>query len=213
LCGEDLGSSRGFSAQQLKSFQRICKQMQKLSKQMVVHVFNSDAFFQHLEHPLYPAGFGARLGLSLYGYTSVETILSKKLKPVMQLCSKIAQLKMIQKGESVSYNATWVAQRDSVIAVVPMGYADGYRRALSNKGQVLVRGMLVSVVGTVCMDYFMIDVTDVHARQPLTLGEDVELWGPHVDLKDLAKKIDTIPYELLTTLGSRVTRVAKNAIE
>jgi alanine racemase len=213
LQGEDLGKTKGFSEQQLKSFQRITEQMQNISKDMIFHVFNSDAFFQQRKKPICPSNYGARIGLALFGYTSVKTELSKKLKPVMKLCSKIVQLKKIRRGESVSYNATWVAKRDSVIAVVPMGYADGYRRALSNKGQVLVRGTLVSVVGTVCMDYFMIDVTDVHTDHPLTLGEDVELWGPHVDLKELAKKIDTIPYELLTTLGPRVARVTSDNIE
>jgi alanine racemase len=210
LRGEDLGDPDGFSARQVKAFQQVVGHFKENNRyqRLDLHVFNSDAFFQHLRKPIYPLDFGTRLGLGLYGYTSVETELSKKLKPVMKLCSKIAQIKIIQKGESVSYNATWTAQRDSVIAVVPMGYADGYRRTLSNKGQVLVRGMLVSVVGIVCMDYFMIDVTDVHRQNPLTLGEDVELWGPHVDLKELAKKIDTIPYELLTTLGPRVARVA-----
>jgi alanine racemase len=212
LRGEDLGEVDGFSEKQIKIFHQIIAKFQedKRYNQLSLHLFNSDAFFQHLKNPVHSSSFGARLGLGLYGYTSVETELTKKLIPVMKLCSKITQIKMIKKGESVSYNATWTAKRDSVIAVIPMGYADGYRRALSNKGQVLVRGMLVSVVGTVCMDYFMIDVTDVHAQCPLTLGEDVELWGPHVDLKELAKKIDTIPYELLTTLGPRVARMASH---
>jgi alanine racemase len=213
LCGEDLGLPEGFSEHQLNSFQRIINQMITSDKKLDIHVFNSDAFFKHHQTQIYPENYGSRLGLGLYGYTSVETELTKKLKPVMKLCSKIVLIKKIQIGESVSYNATWTAKRDSVIAIVPMGYADGYRRSLSNKGQVLVRGKLVSVVGTVCMDYFMIDVTDLNEQKPLTLGEDVELWGPHVDLKELAKKIDTIPYELLTTLGSRVKRVALNRLE
>jgi alanine racemase len=208
LRGEDLGSAAGFSAIQIQKFKKISDHFKSSNPRILIHVFNSDAFFQSIESRRFDPQFGARIGLALYGYTSVETQLTQKLKPVMRLISKIVQLKFIKKGESVSYNATWMAKRNSVIAVVPMGYADGYRRALSNKGQVLVRDMMVSVVGTVCMDYFMIDVTDVHVHTHLTLGEDVEIWGERVSLKDLSKKIDTIPYELLTTLGSRVKRVA-----
>lgn len=212
LKGDDLINPDGYSQKQVQVFQKILLKFKEnplkniKMDQLKIHIFNTDAFLNHIQHPFLPTYFGARLGLSLYGYASVETEISKQLKPIMKLCSKIVHIKSIKQNEAVSYNATWRSQRDSIIAVVPMGYADGYRRALSNKSRVLVRGQLVPVVGTICMDYFMIDVTDLHNFSSIQLGENVELWGPNVNLKQLASSIETIPYELLTTLSPRVPR-------
>jgi alanine racemase len=122
--------------------------------------------------------------------------------------------KKIKKGEGVSYSVTWKAPQESIIAVVPMGYADGYRRSLSNKGRVLFRGKIAPVVGTVCMDYFMIDLTAHIQNESLdNLGpEEVTLWGEDslgnsLSVKDLAKDAGSISWEMLTGVSDRVPRI------
>lgn len=200
LRGEDLGQDLGYCGQQLARFQKIESAFPEVSEK---HVLNTDAFFANAQHRKLADSYGARPGLSLYGYTSVINEWSKKLQPVMTLKTKIVHFIKVKAGQSVSYNASWMAQRDSVIAVLPIGYADGYPRSLSNKGQVFVREQTVPLVGIVCMDYLMIDVTDVPAVQ---LDDEVELWGKNLPLTHLAQIAGTITYELMTALTSRVPR-------
>jgi alanine racemase len=117
------------------------------------------------------------------------------------------QLRTIKPGEAVSYNRTFVAKRPSTIAVLPIGYADGYNRRLSNTGRVLIKGQRAPIAGLVCMDMTMIDVTDIPSVQvgdPVTLiGRDGEnaIWAD-----DLAKWTGTIPYEILCAIGPRIPR-------
>lgn len=210
LSGEDLGNRSGASLRQVFLFNEIAQKLKMILNltKLELHIYNSDAFFRQAQGHYVQQSFGARIGLALYGYSTVKNKWTRKLQPVMRFVSCISQIKRIKKGESVSYGATWVAKRDSTIAVVPVGYADGYRRALSNKGQVFIKGMRVNIVGIICMDYFMIDVTDLIKKRPLDLGDEVELWGNHMELSQLAYSIGTIPYEMLTGVGPRVARVA-----
>jgi alanine racemase len=111
----------------------------------------------------------------------------------------------VQKGGSVSYNRRGVVNRDSLIATIRIGYADGYSRQFSNGvGKVWVKGQLAPVIGTVCMDMTMIDVTDVNGVQE---GDDVVIYGPQLPVQEVAGWIKTIPYELMTGVSQRVKRI------
>jgi alanine racemase len=154
----------------------------------------------------------SRPGLALYGATPpLDQKINTVLEPVMSIKSSVAFLHTVRKGEGVSYSASWKAKRDSVIAVIPIGYADGYPRALSNKAEVLLRGERCPVAGIVCMDYSMIDVTDLAQKREIVLGEEVVLMGAQgaavIGVEELANWAGSIPYEILTGIQARVPRV------
>jgi alanine racemase len=149
----------------------------------------------------------------LYGYhTLPSSVPVPELKPVLTFRTVIAQLRTIQQGSSVSYNHTFVATKTSRIAVLPIGYADGYSRRLSNRGAVLIRGHRAPIVGLVCMDMTMIDVTEIPAAQ---VGDEVTLIGQQgndaIWADEVAEWTGTIPYEVLCAIGPRVPRVYKSA--
>ena len=200
LKATDFLDETGFSVNQIHEFQKIESHFPQVTEK---HIFNSDSFFANQEKRRLSDSYGARLGIALYGYSGVCNEWTKRLKPVMKLKTKIVHMTKVPKDQSVSYNASWVAKRDSLVAVLPIGYADGYPRSLSNKGQVFIQGQIVPLVGIVCMDYLMIDVTDVNN---VYIGDEVEMWGDHLPLKTLADSAGTIVYELITALTARVPR-------
>jgi alanine racemase len=227
---DDFGMLESCSVQQLKVFNSIKK---KLSEQISGikdwHLLNSDGVFSYLEFTAKSnvmlnsnldadsksgidsdlkrtLELGARPGISLYGYSGFDSVLSHQLKPVMTLKTAISHLTKVSKGRTVSYNATWTAKRDSLIATLPIGYADGYMRSLSNKGFVHILNQKVPVIGIVCMDYIMIDVTDIIKKSELGIGTEVELFGKNVKLSEIASLAGTITYEILVRLGQRVSR-------
>jgi alanine racemase len=145
----------------------------------------------------------------LYGYhTLPNSVPAPTLKPVLSLRTTVMQLRTIQPGDSVSYNRTFVATRKTRIAVLPIGYADGYNRRLSNKAFALIKGRRAPVVGLVCMDMTMVDVTDIGSVQA---GEEVTLIGKQgaeaIWADDIAEWTGTIPYEILCAIGPRIPRV------
>lgn len=133
------------------------------------------------------------------------------LRPAMTLRTSILQLRRLPSGHGVSYNQTFVTGRESLIATLPIGYADGYPRRLSNRAEVLVRGHRAPVVGAICMDTTMVDVTEVPGVER---GDEVVLWGRQGDaeihIDEVAEWAETIAYEILTTVGRRVPRVYVN---
>ncbi len=148
-----------------------------------------------------------RIGISLYGYLpSDEVSLPEKLSPAMTFKSHVVFVKKIKKGDAVGYGRTFVAEKDTEIATIPIGYADGYPRALSNKGRVIVNGQYASIVGRVCMDMFMIDVSGLG----VSIGDEVTLIGRDgdcvVDADEIASLTDTISYEILCGIGKRIPR-------
>jgi alanine racemase len=146
-----------------------------------------------------------RPGLMLYGYPPAPHLAARAaLRPAMRLVTRVAQARRIEAGRPVGYGGTFVAARPTTIAVLPVGYADGYHRLASNRARVVVRGRRVAVAGRVCMDHTMIDVTDVPGVAP---GERAILFGPELGAEELAAWCDTIPYEVLTAVGRRVPRV------
>jgi alanine racemase len=133
------------------------------------------------------------------------------LKPVLSWQTKILQLKKVPAGASISYGQTFITQRPSLIATLPVGYADGYQRLLSNRGEVLLHGVRAPVAGRVCMDLTMIDVTDIRGVQQ---GDEVVLLGRQgnavISADEMAGWADTISYEIFTSIGARVPRIHLN---
>lgn len=144
----------------------------------------------------------ARVGLALTGCLPSMTIL---LKPVVKAFAQILQIKEISRGDSVGYDATFIAPRASRIATLGVGYADGYSRSLSNRGEVYFDGHKLPIVGRVSMDLVTVDITDVPPSK-IHAGDWVELFGDHLLISDLAKNAGTIPWEVLTQIGKRFER-------
>ncbi len=152
-----------------------------------------------------------RPGIMLYGsYPSPMSQGLIELKPVMTLRTRIHFLKSVPPGSRISYGGTFVTRRESLIATLPIGYADGYSRQLSNRGEVLIRGKRAPVVGKVCMDFIMVDVTGI---PNVSIGDEVVLMGSQgkeqVTAEEIADKIKSISYEIFCTVGKRIPRIYK----
>lgn len=146
-----------------------------------------------------------RPGITLYGsYPSIWFQNRIELIPIMTLMSGIIEIKKVKRGESVSYAKKFTAERDSIIAVAPIGYADGYPRHLSSIGEVVIRGKRAKIAGLVCMDLLMMDVTDI---PDVSVGDQVVLWGAGLHLDELARKAGTISYEIYCGVSGRVPRI------
>ena len=148
-----------------------------------------------------------RPGIALYGYypaPGLEGLDSSGLLPVMALKTRVAAVRAVPAGTCVSYGCTARLERDSRLAVLPVGYGDGYPRLLSNRMEVLLRGRRCPVVGRICMDMCMVDVTDVPDAVP---GDVAELYGREGLLEQAAALAGTIPYELLCNVNPRVLRI------
>lgn len=163
------------------------------------HIANSSAIarFPKLQLDL------VRLGIGLYGIAGKK--MEKKLVPALTLKSTIAQIKHIKKGETISYNRRGIAKKNSVIATIRIGYADGYSRRFGNGvGGVIIKNKRASVIGTVCMDMMMVDVTHI---KNIKEGDEVIIFGHKLPLQKVAESIGTIPYEIMTGISQRVKRV------
>jgi alanine racemase len=153
-----------------------------------------------------------RPGLALYGLPPVFAVRDRiELRPVMTFKTRLMQLKRVPAGSGVSYGHTYVTRRESTIGVLGVGYADGYRRGLQHGGEVLIRGRRAPIVGAICMDLTMVDLTDVPRAE---IGDEVILWGgvgeAMISVNDVARLAQTISYEMLCTVGRRVPRVYRN---
>jgi len=190
-----------YTLNQIKIFENVIEKIKEMGINPIIHCANSAAI---LNYPQVHFDM-VRPGILLYGYYPDESIKRQiTLKPVEKWVSKISYIKKVPKGTSISYNKTFVTDRDSIIAVVPVGYADGYRRVFSNKADVLVKGKRAKVVGNVCMDMMMIDVTDI---SEVNIGDDVYLFeNKEITVDELAKIADTINYEIIVGIGKRVGR-------
>ena len=144
-----------------------------------------------------------RPGIMLSGMNPLGARFPLPLQPVMTLQAKVLALRSIKKGEAVGYNRTWIAQRNSVIATVGIGYGDGYPRHAGNGTPVSINGEIAPLVGRVSMDSITVDVTDL---KPVQAGDDAILWGPQLSAALIAEHAGTISYELFTAIGHRVPR-------
>jgi len=175
----------------------------------MIHLSNSAGIFR------FPSTHYSlvRPGIMLYGYhTLPHTVQAPDLKPVLSLTTRIAQLRLIQPGETVSYNRTFMAKQPTRIAVLPIGYSGGVNRQLSNRGHVLVRGRRAPIVGRVCMDMVMIDVTMIPS---VAVGDEVVLIGQQANERitadDLAEWTGTISYEVLCAISPHIQRLYHSA--
>lgn len=171
-----------------------------------LHIANSAAAFG-LDLPVCNL---VRPGIALYGaLPSADFAGSMDLRPVMALKSRVAMLKWVDPGTSISYARRYTAEGKTLVASVPVGYADGYRRSLTNRGEALIRGVRVPVIGTVCMDWIMLDVTAV---PEVAAGDEVVLMGCDrngncVRAEEIADWAQTIPYEIFCGISKRVPRI------
>ena len=196
-------ADRSFTERQLERFQQVLDELRQLGiTPPLIHAANSAGLLAYPE-----AHFDlVRPGIALYGYhpSPVTKPLSPDLQPVMTLSAPVVFVKPVKAGQSVSYGATWRSPRDTTIATVRCGYADGYPRTLSNRAQVRLHGALCPVVGRVCMDQLMIEVGALEVK----VGDRVTLFGPEgPTAEELSLLAGTIPYELLTRIGERVERI------
>lgn len=146
-----------------------------------------------------------RPGIILYGYYPDENLKGRlDLKPALKLKSKISYIKTVPVGTSISYGRKYVTDSIRKIATVQLGYADGLRRSMTNKGKVVINGKIVPMVGTICMDCFMVDVTDIESVE---VGDSVYIWdNENISVEDVADIYGTINYEVISTISDRVVR-------
>lgn len=196
LAAADYPSNHLFTAQQIELFKSCVEQIQSYNSDVIFHLCNSEGA---LHFP--SAQFDMiRVGIGLYGI-SKDPVISEQLKPVLEWKSVVSQVKEIPAGESVGYGRSYLAEKNTVIAIVPVGYADGFRRNLSNgKGAVYLKGQRCETVGRVCMDMIMVNTTGLDVKE----GDEVEIIGEHQKIEQLAQAMETIPYEVLTSLSKRV---------
>ena len=202
--GSDSDDFDRFSARQFELFEKGSSRIQQaFSHQILRHMDNSAGIEHFPERQMEMC----RLGIGLYGvdpYVSPQTNHLSPLKCVSTLKTTILQLRHVPKEDTVGYSRKGVLTRDSVIAAIPIGYADGLNRHLGRgRCYCLVNGQKAPYVGNICMDVAMIDVTDIPCQE----GDTVEIFGDHLPVSILAECLDTIPYEVLTGISNRVKRV------
>ena len=200
LAGSDSPAHDDFTRQQGADLTDAANKIEHaIGYSFIRHIANSSAISRH---PDLQMGM-VRVGIGLYGIDAVLQM-QQRLQQVTVLKTTISQIKNIKKGQSVGYSRQGIAQQDSQIAVVRIGYGDGYPRNLSNgKGKMLIKGNFVPVIGNVCMDMTMLDVTGTDAAE----SDTAIVFGEELSVADLAAWADTIPYEILTNISQRVKRV------
>lgn len=196
--GSDSDDFDAFSARQFELFEQGSQKLQSAYSHKILRHMDNSAGIEHFPERQMDM---CRLGLGLYG---VDPRDNRILHTVSTLKTTILQLRHVPAGDTVGYSRKGKIERDSVIAAIPIGYADGLNRHLGNRrGYCLVRGQKAEYVGNICMDVAMIDVTDVPCQE----GDSVEIFGEHLPVTVLSDEIDTIPYEVLTAVSNRVKRV------
>ena len=196
--GSDSDDFDAFSAHQFELFDTASKKLQSAFDHKILRHIDNSAGIEHFPERQLDA---CRLGLGLYGVDSRDNHI---INTVSTLKTTILQLRHVPKEETVGYSRKGVLTRDSVIAAIPIGYADGLNRHLGRgKGYCLVNGQKAPYVGNICMDVALIDVTDI----PCNEGDTVEIFGEHLPVTVLSDILDTIPYEVLTGVSNRVKKV------
>jgi alanine racemase len=199
LAASDEANLDDFTNEQIALFKTLSDQLiAKLGYKPLLHIANSSGIsrFQKSHFDM------VRLGIGLYGFNES---FQDQLQTVARLKTKISQIKSVKKGESVGYGRKGKAETDLVIATIAVGYADGLNRLLSNGvGEVFVGGKRAPIIGNVCMDMAMVDITQIEGIKG---GDMVEIFGDNISANELATKLNTIPYEILTSVSERVKRV------
>ncbi|RCX12374.1 alanine racemase [Anaerobacterium chartisolvens] len=200
-------ADKSYTYMQFERFMSICSELTRIGIHIPVrHVANSAAVMEFPEMHLDMV----RPGIILYGmYPSQEVDKSKiHLKPAMTLKSNVILVKRVEAGTAVSYGRIFITDRESIIATIPIGYADGYTRMLGNRASVLINGESAPIIGRVCMDQCMVDVTDLSNN--VSVGDEVVLFGGqgerNIRVEDIASMAGTINYEVVCLIGKRVPR-------
>lgn len=199
LCVADTQTQNFFTEHQIAKFQAVADQVADL-RLPYVHCLNSAAGLWHNRY-----GNLVRLGVILYGLKPDYTnVLPAGIKPVLSWKSVVTMVKTVPAGETVGYGRSYEVQKDMRLATVSAGFADGLNRGLSNRGVVRIRGQQVPIVGRVCMDQFMVDVSSL---PQVEIGDEVILMDDSYTADDMAKAAGTIGYEILCNISKRVPRV------
>jgi alanine racemase len=200
LAGADESVHDEFSKTQVARYE---KAYQTISSQLNItpirHILNSPGILRFHQYQMDMV----RLGIGLYGVNPTSDSFNQ-LQPAAKLKTVISQIKKIKMGESVGYGRRGKAEYDLTLATIAIGYADGFSRSFSRgAGVVLINGKKAPVVGNVCMDMTMIDITDIEAKE----GDEVIIFGEGLPIQELAERANTIPYEILTNTSERVKRI------
>ncbi len=201
LAAADCPDMDDYTLQQFDYFYRCCDQLQSgFSHHILRHILNSTGITRFPEHQCDMV----RLGICLYGIPTMNDGSQDKLRPVSSMHTVIISIKEWEAGTTIGYSRRGLLHRRSRIATIPVGYADGIDRHLGNgNAEVFINGHRCPTVGNICMDICMIDVTDVDCN----VGDSVEIFGDNIPVVELANKLGTIPYEILTSISTRVKRV------
>jgi alanine racemase len=201
LVASEDAAEDAYSFLQAEKLEKICSKLQAaLNYSFIKHISNSAASIRlpQLQFDM------IRLGIGLYGIDNTSNH-QLSLQPAVTLKTTVAQLRKVKAGDTVGYNRRGKINVDSIIATLRIGYADGFRRALSNGvGKVFIKGKYAPVVGSVAMDMTMVDVTGINDVEE---GDEVEIFGNNISISEVAKSCHTIPYEILTGISSRVKRI------
>ena len=195
------GVDREFTKEQIKSFKNLIQSAESMGISIPIKSFANSPAFLTDEESIFDM---VRLGLIFYGISPLPDEELDEYLSVMTVKSKISFIKTIPPGHSVSYSRSFITKRPTTIAVVPIGYADGYDRKLSNKGWMMVGGEKASVIGDVTMDATVIDITNV---PDVKIGDEVIIMDKSITAWDISKTIDSIPYEVISRMGKRLPRV------
>jgi len=200
LAASEDPEQKEFTESQISLFETVSSKMvEKLGYPVLRHVLNTAGVsaFPHAQFEM------VRLGIGMYGISPLPQE-QPDLENVSTLRSSVSQIKNIKKGETIGYNRAGKAETDITVATIPIGYADGLSRVLSNgKGHLLIAGKMVTIVGNVCMDMCMADVSGLNVKE----GDEVIVFGNDRSINDLAREMETIPYEILTGISKRVKRM------
>ncbi len=200
LAAADDDMHEGYSKQQAATFDHLYSIVTEiLGHQPIKHLVNSSGIIRYPEYQYDMV----RLGIGLYGI-EMNSRFQRELRPVGSLKTTVSQIKRLAAGDTVGYGRAGKVERDTTIAIIAIGYADGFVRGFScGIGKVIINGQEALVIGRVCMDMTMVDVTDIDAA----VGDEVTIFGEKPTLQELASSINTIPYEILTGVSERVKRV------
>lgn len=196
LASSDDKSKTNYTINQIEKFKSISKKFELFLKRKIdKHLLNSHGVLNFSKYQM----DGVRLGIGIYGSSS-----DLNLKPISVFCSVIAQTRHLEKGESIGYGSCFIAKEKTHVGIIPVGYADGLNRKLSNNvGNVFINNCKCPIIGEISMDSFAVNITKCQAKQ----GDLVEIFGDQITVSEIAIKINTIPYEVYSTLNRRIKRV------
>jgi alanine racemase len=197
LAASDDSSFDNFTLEQIEWFEKVSNLISETFPYKIDrHILNSAGIERFPEKQFEMV----RLGIGLYGISATGL----PLQNIGTLRSTVSQVKKVQSTETIGYSRKGKITNESEIAIVPLGYADGLDRKLGNKnGSAFIHGKRVPIIGNICMDMLMLDVTGLNVKP----GEKVEIFGPNIPITEVAEKAGTIPYEILTGISQRVKRV------